>query len=70
MSNMPKRQLPYLNRQPGRHGNGKVYWYVRVRGGPRIPIRIRTSWPLCSSASATAFGTLWSRKNLKRQAAS
>lgn len=32
------RKLPYLNRQPGRHGNGRVYWYVRVGKGPRIPI--------------------------------
>lgn len=38
MDTMPKRQLPYLNRQPGRHGNGRVYWYVRVGKGPRIPI--------------------------------
>lgn len=37
MEDMP-RQLPYLNRQPGRHGNGRVYWYVRVGKGPRIPI--------------------------------
>lgn len=37
MPDMP-RKLPYLNRQPGRHGNGKVYWYVRVGKGPRIPI--------------------------------
>lgn len=39
MPAMPKRQLPYLNRQPGRHDNGVVYYYVRVRKGPRIPIR-------------------------------
>jgi integrase len=32
------RKLPYLNRQPGRHENGRVYWYVRVGKGPRIPI--------------------------------
>jgi len=32
------RKLPYLNRQPGRHDNGRVYWYVRVGKGPRIPI--------------------------------
>jgi integrase len=37
MPDMP-RKLPYLNRQPGRHGNGRVYWYVRVGKGPRIPI--------------------------------
>ena len=37
MQDMP-RKLPYLNRQPGRHGNGRVYWYVRVGKGPRIPI--------------------------------
>lgn len=37
MADMP-RKLPYLNRQPGRHGNGRVYWYVRVGKGPRIPI--------------------------------
>lgn len=37
MDDMP-RKLPYLNRQPGRHGNGKVYWYVRVGKGPRIPL--------------------------------
>lgn len=38
MDDVPKPRLPYLNRQPGRHGNGKVYWYVRVRKGPRIPM--------------------------------
>lgn len=37
MPDMP-RKLPYLNRQSGRHGNGRVYWYVRVGKGPRIPI--------------------------------
>lgn len=38
MADMP-RLLPYLNRQPGRHDNGRVYYYVRVGKGPRIPIR-------------------------------
>jgi integrase len=39
MTEMPKPLPPHLNRQPGRHGNGKVYWYVRLGKGPRIPIR-------------------------------
>jgi integrase len=40
MPDMPSRPVPpqHLNRQPGRHKNGKVYWYVRIGKGARIPI--------------------------------
>lgn len=55
MSDMP-RQLPYLNRQPGRHGNGKVYWYVRVRKGPRIPIPGEYGSPEFLEAYSAAVG--------------
>lgn len=56
MDGMPKRQLPYLNRQPGRHGNGRVYWYVRVRKGPRIPIPGEYGSPEFLAAYSAAVG--------------
>lgn len=56
MSEMPKRRLPYLNRQPGRHGNGLVYWYVRVGKGPRIPIRGEYGSPEFLAAYTAAVG--------------
>jgi integrase len=55
MASMPKRQLPYLNRQPGRHGNGKVYWYVRLRHGPRIPINGEYGTPAFMAAYYAAI---------------
>jgi integrase len=55
MEDMP-RQLPYLNRQPGRHGNGRVYWYVRVRKGPRIPIAGEYGSPEFLAAYSAAVG--------------
>lgn len=56
MQDMPKRQLPYLNRQPGRHGNGKVYWYVRVRHGARISIEGEYGTPEFMAAYRAALG--------------
>ena len=56
MRHMPKRQLPYLNRQPGRHDNGKVYYYVRVRRGPRIPIAAEYGTPEFLAAYYAAIG--------------
>lgn len=56
MPDMPKRQLPYLNRQPGRHDNGKVYWYVRLRHGPRIPIEGEYGSPEFLAAYYAAIG--------------
>lgn len=56
MPGMPKRQLPYLNRQPGRHDNGKVYYYVRVRRGPRIPIAGEYGTPEFLAAYYAAIG--------------
>lgn len=55
MRDMP-RKLPYLNRQSGRHDNGKVYWYVRVRKGPRIPITEEYGTPAFLAAYAAAVG--------------
>lgn len=55
MEGMP-RKLPYLNRQPGRHGNGRVYWYVRVRKGPRIPLPGEYGSPEFLAAYSAAVG--------------
>ena len=55
MTLMP-RLLPYLNRQPGRHDNGKVYWYVRVGRGPRIPIPGEYGTPAFLAAYTAAVG--------------
>lgn len=55
MTPMPRR-LPYLNRQPGRHGNGVVYWYVRVGKGPRIPIPGEYGSPEFLAAYSAAVG--------------
>lgn len=56
MEDMPKPRLPYLNRQSGRHGNGRVYWYVRVRRGPRIPIPGEYGSPEFLEAYRAALG--------------
>lgn len=53
---MTKRQLPYLNRHPGRHGNGKTYWYVRMCHGPRIPIEGEYGSPGFMAAYYAAIG--------------
>ena len=55
MADMP-RLLPYLNRQPGRHDNGRVYYYVRVRKGPRIPIPGEYGSPEFLEAYSAAVG--------------
>lgn len=55
MPPMPKRQLPYLNRQPGRHANGVVYWYVRVGKGPRVAITEEYGTPAFREAYTAAL---------------